>query len=125
MIWHKAFLLWAGVGLLASGAVAQAADWETAFNAGTEALMADRYADAEKHLTSGLRAAETFAANDERRWAALRNLGWLYQLQARHGEAEPLLRQAVGLLERLRGPDHEDLLAPLDLLGEVYTAQGK
>ena len=53
------------------------------------------------------------------------NLGGLYRDQGRYGEAEPLYRRALAVVEQALGPDHSRMAAPLGGLAALYYAQGR
>jgi len=49
---------------------------------------------------------------------------YLYE-RAQYSEAEPLYRRAIKIREKTLGPDHPDVAATLNNLGDLYRAQGK
>ena len=48
-----------------------------------------------------------------------------YGLAGRYAEAGPLYRQAIDLKLRALGPEHPDLIAPLNGQGDAYAATGR
>lgn len=51
---------------------------------------------------------------------SMAQLGWLYFLQARYGEAEPLLKESLNLRLRELGPEHPDTLESAVRLALLY-----
>ena len=47
-----------------------------------------------------------------------------YQSQGRYADAEPLYKRALGVKEKILGPDHPDVASILDNLGMLFQAQG-
>ena len=99
--------------------------WATSNNAGRKALDAGCYDQAEKQFISALRAAEEFGPSDGRLATSLNNLAWLYQLQARYEEAEPLHQRAMAINETTLAPDNPVVAKGLNNLGLLYLRQAK
>ncbi len=57
--------------------------------------------------------------------STISSLAYLYYLQGRYNQAEPLFRQALELSKRLLGENHPDVAANLDNLAELYESQGR
>ena len=57
--------------------------------------------------------------------ARLAREAWDALQDGRHAEALPKAEEALALRERLLGPRHPDIADSLNLLGEVYRAQGR
>ena len=55
---------------------------------------------------------------------SLNNLATLYVDQGRYAEAEPLLKRALGIMEKT-APNHPNLATLLDNLAELYTNMGR
>ncbi|MEL7500602.1 MAG: tetratricopeptide repeat protein [Planctomycetota bacterium] len=68
---------------------------------------------AEPHLI----AAQEFAEGDDERFVAANCLGTLYLVQARYGEAEPLIRRALAINEQIVGSEHPNVAKGLSNLG--------
>ena len=49
----------------------------------------------------------------------------VYNNQGRYDEAEPLLKRALGILEKALGPEDPDFAGSLNNLAMVYYAQGR
>ena len=47
------------------------------------------------------------------------DLADLYRKQGRYAEAEPLMKQALGIVERAQGPNHSDVATLLDHLCQL------
>ena len=52
-------------------------------------------------------------------------MGGLYQAQGRYGEAEPYLRRALELGERVLGKDHPWTLGSVSDLANLYYSQDR
>ena len=52
-------------------------------------------------------------------------LGWIYMLQSRYSEAEPLLTEALASFELALGEEHSDRLYCMAFLGWVYIYQNR
>jgi len=81
-------------------AFAQEVTWEKQFEAGLSALKEGRLGDAEKLLRDTLEQAKKSPTNDERLAANMFALGVVYQRQAKFSSAEPLLEQALTMMEQ-------------------------
>ena len=49
----------------------------------------------------------------------------LYQSQGRYGDAEPLIRRSLAILEKALGPDHPSVATGVNNLALLYRAQGR
>ncbi len=56
---------------------------------------------------------------------SLNNLAGLYQAQGKYGEAEPLYKRSLAVLEKALGPDHSHVATSLDNLAALYQAHGR
>lgn len=79
-------------------------EWQGLTDEGLAFADARDYTAAERALREALDRA-TAEADDERRALSLNNLAGLLYESGRVADAEPLLREALALTERLRGPD--------------------
>ena len=70
-------------------------------------------------------AEEQLGAEHPSTLTSLNNLAFLYKLQGRYGEAEPLLQHVLTARERVLGAEHPDTLASLNNLAVVYQIQGR
>lgn len=111
--------LWASVVLLTAAPVWGASglpDWGTYTSRGRAAYDAGRYAEAGRMFAAALREARALGAGSVRLIASLQDLVRVYVTVHRYDRAEPLLREAIALQERIVGPGH---LAVADLLEEL------
>jgi tetratricopeptide (TPR) repeat protein len=56
---------------------------------------------------------------------SLNNLALLYKNQGKYEQAEPLIKRALAIRERVLGPDHPDTAISLHWLAYIYSNQGK
>lgn len=92
------------------GATACATSWK-------EQVVQGRYAEAEQLLQAERQEATRRLAN------ALRGLAWLYYVEGRHQDAEPLFQRALRLTEEGFGRDDLEVAAILENLAGLYTAE--
>lgn len=111
--------------LLPAHASAQETPWQEHMAAGGKAMQEGRYADAEKSYLVALKEAEGFGPQDLRLATSLDSLAKVYMVQGRYAEGEPLLRRALGILEKAVGLEHPDVARSLVSLGWLYGTQGK
>jgi class 3 adenylate cyclase/Tfp pilus assembly protein PilF len=77
------------------------------------------------HALAAAEAAERFEVGLATAGAILNDVGAYLRDGAARSEAEPLLRRALALRERVLGPDHPDLATSLDNLAQLYGATGR
>ena len=53
---------------------------------------------------------------------SLNNLGFLYRVQARFAEAEPLFKRSLAVEEKVFGPEDSGVATMLNNLAELYRA---
>lgn len=53
------------------------------------------------------------------------NLAWLYSAQKQYALAEPFLKRALAIKERILGQDHRDIASTLSQLALVYRQTGR
>ncbi len=92
----------------------QDARWKKNMSLGERALEEARYDEAEKMFLACLSDAENFGESDERLPLSLNNLAWLYRLQGKYAEAEPLYQRALGIYETALGPEHPHVADTLE-----------
>jgi len=97
---------------------------ESARRSGVQAREHGRYAEAERLLSAAL-AAVAAGPPDERLVESLIDLAILYGRLHRYAEAEPLVRRAGELEEKLRGPQHPALADILSRHAVVLRALGR
>ena len=91
---------------------------------GIELIQAGDYAHAEPVLLRALRSAEQ-GSQSLQFSNVLYNLGWLYRLEGRYSEAEPLLRRALLIQERLGSTASRFLPTTLNEYGYVLLLEGR
>ena len=72
--------------------------------------------------TASPAAAEAFGDQDPRFATSLNNLAELYRAQGLYGEAEPLYKRALSIVEKALGPAHADVGQSLNNLAGLYQA---
>ena len=106
-------------------APAQGGQWESYITAGQQAYQQADYAEAEKQFEAALKEAEAFGPDDVRLATSLNELGLVYDAQGNYGEAEPLYKRALPILEKALGPEHPNVAASLNNFAELYRKQGR
>src|SRR5438105_4527903 len=53
------------------------------------------------------------------------NLGFVYYIQGKYAQAEPLYQQALTIRTQTLQPEHPDVVLSLNNLGALYRDQGK
>lgn len=124
---------WASVVLLTAAAAWSAPglpSWEAYTSRGRAAYDAGRYAEAERMFAAALETARARDAGSARVVVSLRELVRVHVALHRYDRAEPLLRGAIALQERIAGPSHpavadllEDLVALLENQGRAADAR--
>lgn len=99
--------------------------WETYTGHGRAAYDAGRYAEAERMFVAALREARALGAGSVRLIASLQDLVRVYVTVHRYDRAEPLLREAIALQERIVGPNHPAVADLLEELVIVLENQGR
>lgn len=84
-----------------------------------------QYRQAEPIYRRALSVFETHADAAAARADVLNSLASILYRQRHYGDAERLFNQALGLLEQVHGPSHEDLLPVLDNLHALYQVTGR
>lgn len=56
---------------------------------------------------------------------AIASIASILQLQGRYPEAEPLFKNALAIIQNVRGPDHPDVALALNDLAELYDAEAR
>ena len=88
------------------------AEWSAAYQHVTELFYQGEYATAEKSFTDILPNAENWYPNDRRLAELLSMLGTSYRMDHKYEQAEPLLKRALKVYEKI---------SPSDLLGTEHT----
>lgn len=84
------------------------------------------YVTAKLHLERAYEIRQSqLGLEDPSTLTSMSHLGWVYCLQARYDEAEPLLAGAFENRRRVLGQQHPDTLESMALLGELYYFQMK
>ncbi len=111
---------WLLVGLLCLGlwpmvaASAQETRWDSIMADASKAYHQADYAQAEKLYLAALKEAEKFGNQDLRLALSLNNLARLYKTQGNYAQAEPLLRRALAIREKVLGSEHPDVASVLE-----------
>jgi tetratricopeptide (TPR) repeat protein len=85
-----------------------------------------KHAEAEKHYQTALTIYQNIVGENHRYVAdARRHLGRLHLEQGRHGDAETLLKQALGFFEEHFGADHPEIARSLEAHAALLNATGK
>src|ERR1700674_2601472 len=106
-------------------ALAGETEWAEHVKAGETANRAGDYRTAAARYEAALREAESFGASDLRLATTLNSLADVYRTQGRVAEVEPLYRRALGIREKVLGPDHPDAATALNGLAELYETEGR
>ncbi len=84
-----------------------------------------RLASAESLYARALAIDARVGAADLEHARHLLGLGVVYWAQKRYPEVEPLMREALGIQERVLGADHPDVARTLNNLGALYWTQDR
>jgi ankyrin repeat protein len=101
------------------------AGWEQQMESGNRAFAENRPVEAEAAWRAALADAEHLGPDDPHLFPPLDRLGNLYQTQGRPAEAEPLLRRALAMRERLLGAEDPDVALSLDSYAGVLRKLGR
>src|SRR6267378_4191202 len=116
-----------GVLLWPAAALAQSLDereFATLLGQAGQAYEEGRYPEAETLTQGALLVAMRFGPGDLRVGLAQRNLALVYRLQARFAEAEERIRAARVIFDAVRGPDHPETAAIVNILATVREDRG-
>ena len=106
-------------------AQAQSKSLQEAWRRTDELSGAGKYADAERLAKKALDLAQRESGIDTDDYAtSLNDLGLIYEAEGLFQEAEPVLRQAVAIEEKVR-PNTRDLATVLNDLAIVYDDEGR
>ena len=105
--------------------IADEAQWEQHIRAGLAAYQRGDYEEAVGQINAALKEAEDFGEQDPRLAMTLNNLGFLYKVQGRYGEAEPLSQRALAIVEKALGPEHPHVAASVNNLAELYQDRAR
>jgi hypothetical protein len=99
--------------------------FEDCMGAADAAISKADWPAAEAQVASAVRLAEAFPAEDARLDKALDRLVFISLMQKNFAAVESLSRRRLAAIEKLKGPDHPDVLPPLRGLFLGLTKQGK
>jgi tetratricopeptide (TPR) repeat protein len=122
-VWRRASLLMAAMSsmmIAPPAAKAQSSDGIETLN---ERIVEDDDPDTEIRYELDL-AADTFGPDNPRRALLLSKLGGLYKSHGRLRKAEPLLKSALEIDERIFGTSHSKIAYDLAQLGDLYRLEG-
>lgn len=120
-------ILMSGLFVACPGALAGESEWKAHFVAGLNAKQNGDFAAAETRFGAALKEAEGFgdAPLDQRRLSAtLVELGVAFLMRERPGDAEPVTRRALAILEKLDG-ESQDVAAVVSNLGGILKVQSR
>ena len=92
---------------------------------GWSAYQRGDYTKAEKQFDRALKEAKESGKRDRQLVESLHSLAELYKAQGRYAEAEPLYQRALGIREKVLGPEHPAVATILNNLAELYRTQGR
>lgn len=99
-------------------------DWQKLQAAGTEAIDSGRYGLAERTLKQAVIKSVVFGEGDLRYAKSLDELGRLYTIRARFGEAEPLLEEALHAKELTLNPETGEIVPAYGSMVSFYLEHG-
>jgi len=102
-----------------ANALRQTRQWkELMFN--SKRTLKTNVAESERLCGEALKLAETFGPNDTRRSQSQVQMAEIYRWQGRNDLAEASFHDAVASCEKAVGPNHPDMIAPLESLANFY-----
>ncbi len=99
-------------------------DWKKLQAAGTEDIDSGRYGQAERTLKQAVIKSVVFGEGDLRYAKSLDELGRLYTIRARFGEAEPLLEEALRAKEMTLNPETGEIVPAYGSMATFYLDHG-
>jgi tetratricopeptide (TPR) repeat protein len=119
------FVFMLTVAVAASGAVREAGSWQANFLQGVAAISAGDYDRAQTLIERARQHVEQGEVGGMVRARVAYALGYLYRLKGEFDRAEPLLTEAVSLLEPEGEKAYPDLSLCIDGLGELRVDQAR
>ena len=101
----------------------QTSHWDSTMIAAQKAYGQAQYREAELQLMQAEKEAESFGPFDRRLAKSLNNLAQLYVREARYGEAEPVLKRALGICEKDGDSAATEKASTLNNLAALYAYQ--
>jgi tetratricopeptide (TPR) repeat protein len=98
----------------------QAYQWQVLMYNSSRALRANNLEAAEQFAGEALDLAGTFGPTDTRLSKSQVQMAEVYRQQAKNDLAEQTFKNAVASCEKAVGPNHPDLIAPLESLANFY-----
>ena len=95
------------------------------FDAGKIAMKNGKYDEAERLFRSAIKEADSAGKQDDIYAQSLSYLGRVYWYKAKYAEAEPLIKRAIELEEKVEGTEGTNVAAMLGSLASLYHDQGK
>lgn len=102
---------------------AQGTLWDKWYNAGNQAWLQGRKAEAEQNYREALKEAERFGEKDRRLATTLQTLALTCKATGRYAEAEALFRRLLAVKEKQKGANHPDVAYVFDQIAQVYKEQ--
>ncbi len=103
---------------------AQTGQWEKYMAAADAAYQTGNFAEAEKQFGAALKEAVRFGPKDTRLATSLNNLAFIYKVQGKYADAEPLYERSLAIVEETLGLGHPRLATSLDNLAGLHHEQG-
>ncbi|MEW6248261.1 MAG: tetratricopeptide repeat protein [Nitrospirota bacterium] len=99
--------------------------WESAMQAGHQAVQRGDYPEAERIYAAAVTKAEAFGRKDRRVAVTLSELAHVYATQGKYVEAEPAYLRALEIYQDVHGEAHPDVAATLNNLGVLHRMHGQ
>jgi tetratricopeptide (TPR) repeat protein len=111
--------------VVARFALPESDPWLEQMTTGNRLRRSGNLPGAEKHYLAALDLARSLGENHARYGQTLNNLAGVYQDQGDYTKAEPILLQALPILEKSLGPTHREMAVSLNNLGVLYDQMGR
>lgn len=99
--------------------------WQDYQESAKSAFGSGDYVEAERLWSLAVAEAEKLGTEDPRRLRSLVDLAKLYHAQCKYPEAEPLLKTALEITEKIAGQSSPSVAVILNNLGALYHAQSR
>ncbi len=101
----------------------QKSAWDEAIAQGKRDFQLGEYSDADRWFKKALKEAESANRDEHRVGVTLVNLAAVKKAQGSEKEVEGMLKRATAAFEKAHGPDHPDVAAAVEGLGQLYFDQ--
>lgn len=99
--------------------------WERYNIAGQQALSAGKPLDAENQFKLAIKEAEAMSPNEPKIAQSKSALANAYRQQGKYAEAEPMYKEAVEFMIRVKGPTCQELIPIYDNYAKMLRAAGR